>query len=88
MDGQIGSTFGGTGFGGPIVILLYFIWGPVFLIIHSSRLLLHIYAKRTNRNAFSSPTAREAARSWLPWNIGIALIPLLPKMIGMFSHSK
>jgi uncharacterized membrane protein len=80
MGGQVGSTFGGGGLGGPVVILLYIIFGPGAAIFHSVRLTIHVFRMRSEHRAFLSPSERDTARSCLPWNIGITLIPLL----GMF----
>jgi hypothetical protein len=79
MGGQVGSTFGG-GLGGPVVILLYIIFGPGAAIYHSVRLAIHFFSVRSEHRAFLSPSERATARSCLPWNIAISLIPLL----GMF----
>jgi hypothetical protein len=78
MGGQVGSTFGGGGLGGPVIFLLYIIFGPGAAIFHSVRLAIHIFRKQTEHRAFLSPSELDTVRSCLPWNIGISFLPLLP----------
>jgi hypothetical protein len=83
MGGQIGSTFGGGGALGELVIfLLYIIFGPGATIFHSVRLAIHIFRKQSENRAFLSPSELDTVRSCLPWSIGISLLPLLAMLLS------
>lgn len=78
MPEQVGSTFGGCGLGEPLVILLYIFLGPVAAIFNLIRLSIHGYRNRIEHRAYLSPSELDTVRNYLPWNIGISLLPLLP----------
>jgi hypothetical protein len=74
--GAVGSTFGGSGgVGGLVIAIAYLILGPGAIVFHLSRLAFNNYSHRVRRRATLSPSEFETIKKCLPWNIGISLLP-------------
>jgi len=80
--GAIGSTFGSVSWGGPIVAIIYLIFGPGAVVFHLSRLAFNRYSSRTRQRATLSPSELETIRKCLPWNTGISLLPAIPFILN------
>jgi hypothetical protein len=80
--GAIGSTFASGSWGGPIVAILYLIFGPGALVFHLSRLAFNRYSYRTRQRATLSPSELETIRKCLPWNTGVSLVPAIAFILG------
>jgi hypothetical protein len=76
--GAIGSTFAGGSWGGPIIAIVYLIFGPGAVVFHLSRLAINTYSRRTRQRATLSPSELETIKKCLPWNTGISLLPVFP----------
>ena len=80
--GAVGSTFGGGHWGGPVIVILYLIFGPGAVVFHLSRLAFNRYSRTTRQRATLSPSELETIRKCLPWNTGISLLPAIPFILG------
>jgi hypothetical protein len=86
MGGQIGVTFGlGGGVGGLVVLVLYVVLGPGALLYHGVRLAIHVHRRHFEHAAYLNSNDLDTARRCLPWNIGIAVLPALPALLGVLS---
>jgi hypothetical protein len=77
MPEAVGSTFGGGGLGGLVVVVLYLVLGPGAVIFHTTRWAFHRYSRAKHGRATLKPSDLQTIRQCLPWNIGITLIPVL-----------
>ena len=80
--GAIGSTFANGSWGGPIIAILYLIFGPGALVFHLSRLAFNGYSYRTRQRATLRPSELETIWKCLPWNTGISLLPAIPFILN------
>ena len=85
MPEAVGSTFGGGGLGGLVVLVVYLVLGPGAAVFHSVRWTIDRASRARRRIATLSPSERETIRKCLPWNIGISLLPAVPYLIGRIS---
>jgi len=81
----VGSTFGGGGLGGLVVLVVYLVLGPGAVLLHSVRWVIDRASRARRHTATLSPTERETIRKCLPWNIAITLLPALPYLAGLLS---
>ena len=81
MPEAIGSTFGGGGLGGFVVLVLYLLLGPGAVVYHSARWAWHSYNRASKGRATLSPSELETIQKCLPWNSGISLLPLVPTLL-------
>lgn len=84
MPEAVGSTFGGGGLGGLVVVVLYLILGPGAVIFHIARYAFHRYSLAARGQATLGYNDRRTIRQCLPWNIVITLIPALPALLDLF----
>lgn len=83
MPEAVGSTFGGSGLGGLVVLVVYLILGPGAVVFHSVRWTIDRVSRARRRVATLSPSDHETIRKCLPWNIGISLLPALPYVAAL-----
>jgi hypothetical protein len=84
MPEAVGSTFGGGGLGGLVILVLYVVLGPGAVVFHSARWALNRWSVAYRGRAMLSPSQRETIRKCLPWNLGITLAPALPYVFAVF----
>ena len=78
MIGAVGSTFGGGGLGSLFLLILYGVFGPGWVLFQAYRWGLNKYSCAVRGRATLRLNEMEAMRKYVPWNIGISLLPFIP----------
>ena len=86
MPEAVGSTFGGTGLGGLVIVGLYLVLGPGAVIFHVTRWAFHRYGVAFRNRVTLGYNDLRTIRRCLPWNIGITLLPSLPVVLNAIHH--